>query len=559
MAALVDSANASGMSFGVTLGANAHSQLPVDITIAAPSDGSVVNQLKAQWTPTSPWGGNMGVPGATGSYVESISSCVAGQTCTFSVSVPTASMVNGTSDYLSLTVSTSSGLSGGRAVNVAINNPKPSITVDGWPTGAREWAADGPTTLVTRPQPSTAGVPIERVMVFQNPTTFSAAPIATTDAAPFTLAVDPSAIGPIGTQSQYVVVAQDAEGNYSSTWQRVLVAPGADVAPAAVDGANLGSAVNPLPIMFDAEGAIPDSVQFSTAENDPNGYQVSVPAGISSIAISVDGGQPASATWPNWVQGPNAPARGANYYTDWNPPADLSAGVHTVTYTVKTTYGATTTASRTFVIGDGVSFGPVKTSSGKVVVNGSVLPVGQSMLTTTATARTPGTDVISQDAQGDAFFLYGSSALTSAAHQTTMTTGFIPSKVGTYTLWFYAGTVGSGPLNTTTPDSRREISRTVVVEYQTQMKIVGVTRANAKHQRTLTGYLYDYGYHRPLTGMRVTLQKLVNGRWVNVATTTSSSRGYVSYVIGSARSTYRLTTPGRTRYAMAASSSRRTL
>lgn len=548
--ALVPSAEAtSAYSFNVTFGTNTASQLPVTVSLPAPADGSAVTSVTFKWqTSSAPWVSGAVGPAFNGQQVVEAPSCVAGAGCIVDATLPTGTMANAT-DTIQVFVTSSSGVLGTSTWSVAIQNAKPSVSA-AWPTTAAEWSAWGDATVATAPVASTDGVAIKDVRLYDSSSS-TALPIAEADAAPWDLTFDTSVLGAQGAKGVLFLMVEDTAGNTFATRENYLVEPPATIGTTFVDGDTIGSTLAQSNTV-DLTAAVPDSVTVSTQERD-DGVAVTWPAGILGFDISVDGGAPVFDGWRNFAYSAD-PQRAVE--DDYQLPADIPAGQHTLTLTAETSYGAESTMTTHFVIADGANFSPI-ISGGKTVTSNSIFAVGRaSLLTVNATARTSGTWLTTPSVQGPTFKLTTANAAgqtAAGARSYALTGAFTPTKPGQYLLSFCVESSGSVPCGSGTEGPKQIVSKLVTAEYATKLAFTSTGISGGR--RVVHATVKDSVKGVALAKVTVQLQRKKGTRWISIGSAKSTASGAVTITATkTVRATYRLLTNGLAKTDMAATS-----
>lgn len=549
--AMAPTANAtSSYSFSVDFGANTASQLPVTLTLPAPADGSAVTSVAFKWDVSAvPWASGAVQPGTFGGgQTVDTPTCVAGQPCTVLATLTTGTMANAT-DTIKAVASGTSGYLGTIQTSVPIVNAKPSITA-AWPTTSAEWSPWGQSTLTTAPQTSTDGLAIKDVRLYDS-TSSTATPIAEADSAPWTLSFDASVLGPQGATGSLRLLVEDVGGNTAFTAEKTLSEPPALVSDDFADGTEVGSTLAGFnQVSFTA--TVPDSVNVTTAEQYYG--PVNWPAGIRGFAVSIDGGAPDQRDWNGSWTGTTSPPRTIHYI--YQLPAGITPGTHTLSVTAQTTYGAESTTTSHFVIGDGADFSPL-TASGKTVGAATIFAVGRPVtLARIATERVLGGSLVDAGAEGADFTLVSATPsgpeLAGAASYSIVGT-FAPTAPGTYLLRFCAVSPGGNSCADWIDDPKQQVSQQLTAEYATKLAFAR-TALSGVH-RIVHATVKDAISGRGLSAVPVTIQRRVGTRWVNVISAKSTSTGAVTLMFTkTSRATYRLITKGIAGKDMAAAS-----
>ncbi len=441
----IAAADTYGDSMTVVFGTNEHSSTPVDLTLPAPGDSRRVAKVTFRWQQRTPtYQGS-----STGSFVVETQECVADAECQVHAEVPTGRMNNSIMSSVSIIVSDGTETIGSTSRTLNIQNPKPTVAFTA--PGNYDTFWNEQVTLAADATPSSSGAAIKRVRFYVNPRAEEDFPYREDTEAPYTVTVPSSEIAESTKGGTLYAVAEDVEGNlsqygyedYRPYLRTVRVGPPPIVSwrSPALDGRPAGGMSTEAFLHWDT--ALPESAPPS--ETDPETPY------IDRIEIFRDGELLSDKRYtdtPTWGSdfGGRKKVRTAESYLYWTASSGMTPGEHTVTLRVTSSYGSVGTATRRFVITDGVELGRVMSGT-KVVEDGHIVTAGTWVpLRFNVVGKVPGSalgyyDVL-QGGQGGESLIGGSAGCNLALwwdcpEQVTVKANWsVPSKPGTYTLTF---------------------------------------------------------------------------------------------------------------------------
>jgi hypothetical protein len=535
-----------GDSMTVTFGTNAHSTVAVDLVLPAPGDARRVARVTFKWQQWNPtYQGS-----STGSFTVETPQCTADAECRVHAEVPTGRMMNGVQIPVSVVVSDGSGTIGSTSRDLNIQNPKPTIALTAPGNYATFWNEQ--VTIAADATPSSSGTAIKQVRFYVNPTGKEDDPYSVDDTAPYSVAVPSSQIAESTKRGTLYAVAEDVEGNLSQygsettkpfiRYVRVGPPPTVSWLAPAVDGAPAGGMSNEALLHWYTE--LPDSAP--PGETDPTTPY------IDRIEISRDGEPLVDMRYSDPIGccndfGDRKKVRATESNLYWRAVSGMTPGEHTVTLRVTTSYGSVGTATRRFVVTDGVKLGRVMSGT-HVVEDGRIVTAGTWVpLRFYVAGKVPGSALTYYDVlRGDESLIGGSAGCQLAQwwdcpEQITVRTKWsVPSKPGTYTLTFVGQESFDAAPTTTTRTFKVQPAGAIRVGVSTNVVRVGKpVTVSGRVVRTDTGH--------GVRGVPVTLQwrKAGTTRWTSVVSRTSRLGGRVR-ALPVRRSTgfYRWVSPG---------------
>lgn len=536
-----------GDAMTVEFGVNEHSSIPVDLTLPAPGDGRRVATVTFRWTQNVPTYQDT----STGSFVVETPHCVADAACQVHAVVPTGRMRNSVMTWVGIGVADDDTTTiGSTSRTLKINNPKPTVSFTA--PGNYDTFWNEQVTLAAAATPSTSGAPIKAVRFYVNPQSEENFPYREDTTAPYSVSVPSSEIAESTKGGTLYVVAEDVEGNLSQygyedyrpylRYVRVGPPPIVSWRVPAVDGRAAGGMSTGSFVHWDT--ALPESAP-------PNETSPEWPF-IDRIQIYRDGALLTDRRYDQTSRwgtdfGDGRKSRTAEGYEHWTASGGMTPGEHTVTLRVTTSYGAVGTATRKFVITDGVRLGRVM-SRGRVVRDGHLVTAGTWVpLRFDVEGRVAGSAIEYYDVALGETSLLGSAAgchrlawWTCPGEVTVRADWSVPSRPGTYSLAF-SGQEHFDDAPTTT-------RRTFTVQPAGTIR-AGVSShlVPAGKSVVVRGRVVRVDTGRGVRDVPVTLtwRKAGTTRWIAVASRTSGLRGRVrAVVVRRATGFYRWVSPG---------------
>jgi hypothetical protein len=541
----VAAADTYGDSMTVTFGTNEHSKIPVDLTLPVPGDGRRVAKVTFRWQQTTPTYQG----GSTGSFAVETPHCVADAACEVHAVVPTARMHNSVITPVSVVVSDGTTTIGSTSRSVKINNPKPTVAFTA--PGSYDTFWDEQVTLTADATPGSGGVPIKRVRFYVNPRSEEAFPFRSDDTAPYSVTVPASEIAEPTHGGTLYAVAEDVEGNlsrYSSEspqpflrYVRVGPPPVVSWWSPAADGRPAGGMATTSFVHW--RTSLPDTAPPD--EGTPEWPYIERIEIYRDGALLSDKRYDERSTWGDDF-GDGKKVRTVESYLSWTATNGMTPGEHTVRLRVTTSYGSVASATRTFIVTDGVRFGRVM-SGDRVVEDGHIVTAGRWVpLRFFVAGKVPGSALeYSEILQGDV-------SVSGAQHcqlqrwwncpesATVRADWSVPAEPGTYTLTFAA--------RESQDHDPSSITRTFRVQPAGAIRAgVSADSVRTGEQVTVRGQVVRTDTGRGVRGVPVTLQwrRAGTDRWTAVASRTSGLRGRVrASVVRRTTGVYRWASPG---------------
>ncbi len=358
-------ADTYGDSMSVAFGANEHSSIPVDLTLPAPGDSRRVAEVTFRWQQRTPtYQGS-----STGSFVVETPQCVADAECQVHAEVPTGRMMNSVMSSVSIIVSDAAPRRSGRRAGRSTSRT-PSRRSRSRRRGTTTPSGTSTVTLSADATPSSSGAPIKRVRFYVNPTGKEDFPYREDATAPYTVTVPSSEIAESTKGGTLYAVAEDVEGNLSQYGYEDVPAvhphgAGGTAADRVVAFPSRGRPAGG----WHVDGGVPAlghrTARVGAAERDRPGDAVHRPdrdlPGRRAPQRQAVHGPP---TWGSDFGG-RKKVRTAESYLHWTASSGMTPGEHTVTLRVTSSYGSVGTATRRFVITDGVKLGRVMSGTAR--------------------------------------------------------------------------------------------------------------------------------------------------------------------------------------------------
>jgi hypothetical protein len=528
-----------------TFGVNEHSKIPVDLTLPAPGDGRRVDTVRFGWMQTTPtYQGS-----SSGSFVVETPQCVADAECQVHAVVPTGRMKNSAITWVGIGAYDGTTKIGSTSKTLPISNPKPTVAFTA-PSSAAVWNEQ--VTLAADATPSSSGAAIKAVRFYVNPRAEEDFPFLEDTEAPYAVTIHSSEIAESTRSGTLYAVAEDVEGNLSQYGNesyrpyirtaRVGPPPIVSWRVPAVDGRPAGGMSTRALLEWDT--ALPETAP-------PNETNPDWPY-IERIEVFRDGVLLLDKRWDESPSygfdfGGRKQVRTVAHYLEWMATSGMTPGEHDVTLRVTTSYGSVGTATRRFVVTDGVTLGSVM-SGDRVVQDGHIVTAGRSVpLRFTVAGKVRGSAVtyyaILQDEEPviDSSSDCGLDLWWNCPEQVTVRADWsVPSTPGTYTLRFVGQERFDAAATTTT--------RTIRVQPAGAVR-AGVSSSSVRIGRAVAvrGRVVRTDTDQGMRGIPVTLQwrKAGTARWTTVVTRTSGLGGKVR-ALPVRRSTgfYRWVSPG---------------
>jgi len=355
-------------TIGVSAGENAHSQVPVTLTLPAPGDGIRVAQVTFSWEQTPATIGTTQTARLTMQTPE----CVVDEDCVVERTLQTSRMVNHGQRPLYVAVSDGTQFLGSSSAQLDVDNPKPTTTFTNPSNNiSTQWGA---VTLAAESAPGAGGAPLAGVRFYSHSTGRETDPYVLDDTAPYSVEVPATDIAASGGSGYVYAVAEDVEGNLTpvtttgppslTTRRMITVGPPAQAqftTPVKENVAS-GSTTNPPLLRWTAK--VPDNVGGTPY--------------ITRVQVLIDG-EPwldmpyDTVAWYNQTAKPRA----IDFGLLWEPAGGPTPGSHVAQLLVTTNYGSVGLDEKRFIVNDGVVFSPVR-DGGREVRDGYVVTAGSS-------------------------------------------------------------------------------------------------------------------------------------------------------------------------------------
>jgi hypothetical protein len=529
-----------GDSIGVSFGAVHDALMPVTVDLPAPGDGVRVAQVTFSWqqrTPTYQM-----------SYIYRTTvptpDCVADQACRLETQLPTGRMTGGNIGVLASDGTTILGSKSMWAA--AANQPRPTVVMTAPGNYSNGW---GEVILAADATESTDGVPLKGVRFYLNPNGTEDQPYLFDDTAPYQVTVPATDIAPSPRTGVVTAVAEDVQGHLSwrdpmhTDTRNIKIGPPPVISwmTPAGDGRPAGDMASMTLLGWRA--ALPDTAPANPDSPAADPY-------IDRVEILMDGQQWAdmpAGDYPIWARfAPDPRYREAEYTHGWTAQGGMTPGRHTATLRVTTSYGAVATAERTFLVTDGLEYGPLR-ADGTPVTDGQVFTGGTTHTLAYAVAgKVPGTTVDFADLSFEGGSLTGGPVCTAPDWWTCPTSAVVrgrwdvPEKAGTYLIEYSAQTFWQAA------PELHQVS--VTVQAATRLAI-GATSTRVRDGRavTLDGRLTRTATGKGIYGVAARLEwrKAGTGTWTTVSRTQTTNGGWVdARVRRHASGDYRWVSPG---------------